>query len=196
MKQDGQYFLLEHKTASQIDAGYLERLWTDFQIILYAWYIERTLGITIAGIIYNVLVKARLRQGQGETEAEYEARRAELIAKSKTGKTSAKRKMPEGDDVFQARLREKYAEPGMFHREMLFLSRDQFAELRAELWELTKAMLDARRRGNVLPQHRLLFPVRAPVRLLPALPQRRQSQRHRKPLRTRRPARRTAGRDR
>ena len=148
VKQDGQYFLLEHKTASQIDAGYLERLWTDFQIILYAWYIERTLGITISGIIYNVLVKARLRQGQGETEAEYEARRAELIAKSKTGKTSAKRKMPEDDESFQTRLQEKYTEPGMFHREMLFLSRDQFAELQAELWELTKAMLDARRRGT------------------------------------------------
>jgi hypothetical protein len=147
VKHDGQYFLLEHKTASQIDAGYLERLWTDFQIILYAWYIERTLGITIAGIIYNVLVKARLRQGKGETEAEYEARRAELIAKSKTGKTSAKRKMPEDDETFQARLLEKYAEPGMFHREMLFISRDQFAELRAELWELTKALLDARRRN-------------------------------------------------
>ncbi len=148
VKHDGQYFLLEHKTASQIDAGYLERLWTDFQIILYAWYIEQTLGITISGIIYNVLVKARLRQGQGETEAEYEARRAELIAKSKTGKTSAKRKMPEDDESFQARLREKYAEQGMFHREMLFLSRDQFAELQAELWELTKAMLDACRRGR------------------------------------------------
>ena len=56
--------------------------------------------------------------------------------------------MPEDDESFQARLLEKYAEPGMFHREMLFLSRDQFDELRAELWELTKAMLDARRRGT------------------------------------------------
>ena len=54
VRQDGQYFLLEHKTASQIDASYLERLWTDFQIILYAWYLEQTLGITVSGIIYNV----------------------------------------------------------------------------------------------------------------------------------------------
>jgi hypothetical protein len=147
VRRDGQYFLLEHKTASQIDAGYLERLWTDFQIILYAWYLEQSLGITVAGIIYNVLVKARLRQGKGETEVEYEARRAELIAKSKTGKTSAKRKIPEDDERFQSRLQDKYADPGMFHREVLFISRDQFAELRAELWELTKALLDARRRN-------------------------------------------------
>ena len=196
VRQDGQYFLLEHKTASQIDASYLERLWTDFQIILYAWYLEQTLGITVSGIIYNVLVKARLRQGKGETEAEYEARRAELIAKSKTGKSSAKRKLPEDDDTFQQRLQEKYLEPGMFHREMLYISRDQFEELRAELWELSKAMLDARRRECLLPQYRLLFPVRKTLRLLPALPLGRKPQRHRKPFPTNRPARRTAGRSR
>jgi hypothetical protein len=148
VSQDGQYYLLEHKTASQIDAGYLERLWTDFQIILYAGYLEQSLGITVAGIIYNVLVKARLRQGKGETEAQYEARRAGLIAKSKTGKTSARRKMPEDDESFQSRLQDKYADPGMFHREVLFISQDQFAELRKELWELTKALLDARRRNT------------------------------------------------
>ena len=146
--QDGQYFLLEHKTAAQVDAAYLERLWTDFQIILYAWYLEQTLGIKITGIIYNVLVKAKLRQSKGETEAEFETRRAELIAKSKTGKSSAKRKMPETDEAFQGRLRAKYDEPGMFHREELYVSRDQFTELRSELWELSKAMLDARRRNT------------------------------------------------
>ena len=30
----GEYFVLEHKTASQLDADYLEKLWTDFQITL------------------------------------------------------------------------------------------------------------------------------------------------------------------
>ena len=34
----------------------------------------------------------------------------------------------------------------MFHREMLYLARDRFDVLRAELWELTKAFLDARKR--------------------------------------------------
>lgn len=146
VKEGDEYFLLEHKTASQIDASYLEKLWTDFQIILYAWYLEQTMGIRISGVIYNVLVKAKLRQSKGETEAEFEARRAELIANSKTGKSSAKRKMPETDEEFRTRLIEKYAEPGMFHREVLYISRDQFAELRAELWELSQALLDARRR--------------------------------------------------
>ena len=142
-----EHFLLEHKTAGVLDASYLDRLWTDFQITLYAHYVEQALGIRISGVLYNILVKARLQQSAGETELEFETRRAELIAKSKTGKSSAQRRMPESDEEFQARLAEKYTEPGIFHREMLYLSREQFDTLRAELWELTQAFLDARRRG-------------------------------------------------
>lgn len=144
---DGRFYLLEHKTASQLDGDYLERLWTDFQVTLYAHYVEQVFGIKIAGIIYNVLVKARLQQSKGETEAEFEARRAELLAKSKTGKTTAARKVPESDADFQSRLIAKYAEPGMFHREMLYISRDQFETLQADLWELTQQFLYSRRRG-------------------------------------------------
>jgi len=147
VRKDGQYFLLEHKTASLIDAGYLERLWGDFQIQLYCWYIEQTFGLRISGVVYNILGKSKLRQRQGETEEEYRARCEELIAKSKSGKTSAKRKLPETDDEFQTRLAEWYGQPDAFHREMLFVSRDQFDTLRAELWEMTQSFLDARRRG-------------------------------------------------
>ena len=142
-----EHFILEHKTAAQVDGDYLEKLWTDFQITLYAHYIEETMGIPITGILYNVLVKAKLQQGKGETEEEFQVRRAELLAKSKTGKTTAKRKQPESDDEFQLRLAEKYADPEMFHREMLYLSRDRFVILRSELWELTQSFLEARRRG-------------------------------------------------
>lgn len=141
------YYLLEHKTASHVDGDYLEKLWCDFQVTLYCHYVEQTLGIKIAGVIYNVLVKAKLQQGQGETELEFEARRAELLAKSKTGKSSATRKLPESDEAFHARLLAKYAEPGMFHREVLYISRDQFDAMRSDLWEFTQQFLDARRRG-------------------------------------------------
>ncbi|MFZ5928795.1 MAG: PD-(D/E)XK nuclease family protein [Acidobacteriota bacterium] len=147
VRVNSEYFILEHKTASQIDSDYLERLWTDFQITLYAHYVEQTMGIPIAGILYNVLVKARLQQSKGETEEEFEARRAELLAKSKTSRTTARRREPESDEEFQPRLAEKYADAAMFHREMLYLSRDRFEILRSELWKLTQAFLDARRRG-------------------------------------------------
>jgi hypothetical protein len=163
----GEYFILEHKTASQIDGDYLEKLWTDFQITIYAHYIEQTLGIPITGILYNVLVKAKLQQGKGETEEEYHARRAELLAKSKTGKTTAKRKLPEPDEEFQQRLAEKYADPELFHREMLYLSRDRFDVLRSELWELTQAFLDARRRGVFYQNTAFCFNYQRPCAYFP-----------------------------
>jgi hypothetical protein len=148
VKLRGEYHILEHKTVSLLDDSYLDRLWTDFQVTLYAHYVEKTLGIPIKGIIYNILVKARLQQGKGETEIEFEERRAALAAKSKSGTSSAKRKLPESDEDFHRRLLDKYAEPTMFHREMLYLSRDQFVNLQSELWELTQAMKDAMRRGT------------------------------------------------
>ena len=163
----GEYFILEHKTASQIDGDYLEKLWTDFQITLYAHFIEQTLGIPITGILYNVLVKAKLQQGKGETEEDFQARRAELLAKSKTGKTTAKRKQPESDDEFQQRLGEKYSDAEMFHREMLYLSRDRFEILRAELWELTQAFLEAKRRGIFYQNTAFCFNYQRPCAYFP-----------------------------
>jgi hypothetical protein len=147
VRRGREHYILEHKTASQVDADYLERLWTDLQITMYAHHIEQTLGIRIAGVIYNVLVKAKLQQGKGETEAEFESRRAELLAKSKTGKSSATRKLPEPDEAFQERLLAKYAEPGMFYREELYISRDQFDAMKSDVWEFSQQFLDSRRRG-------------------------------------------------
>lgn len=147
LRRDGANILFEHKTASIIDAGYLEKLWTDFQIILYARAIERLRGIRIDTVLYNVIAKTRLKQAEGETEAEFEVRRAELAAKNKSGKSSATRKLPETDAEFQVRLAEWYAQPDAMVRQELILSRDRFTEIEAEVWELTQSMLIARRRG-------------------------------------------------
>lgn len=147
-RPDGMY-LLEHKTASTIDASYLDKLWTDTQIALYSFYL-RQLGYPIVGVIYNVLLKTRLQQRAGETEAEFEARRAELAAKNKSGKSTAKRQLPETDEEFQARLAEWYTRPEAFHREHIFLSEDRLAMLQDEVWEITQQYLDARRRGKWL----------------------------------------------
>jgi RecB family exonuclease len=145
---DGLY-LLEHKTASSVDASYLDKLWTDTQIALYCYYL-RELGYPIVGVIYNVLLKSRLKQGKGETQEEYEVRHAELAAKNKSGKSTAKRQMPETDDEFQTRLTEWYSRPEAFHREFIYLSEDRLAMLQDEVWEITQQYLDARRRGKWL----------------------------------------------
>jgi len=144
---EGELFLLEHKTAATLDSEYLEKLWMDFQILLYAYALERYWGLRIAGVIYNILVKAKLRQGQGETEAEFRQRVVDLSARNKSGKSTAQRKYPETDADYQGRLRAKYTDASMFHREMIYFSREQLAEVEAELWLLSQQFLQARRHG-------------------------------------------------
>ena len=165
---DGLY-LLEHKTASGIDAGYLDKLWTDTQIALYSHYL-RGQGYPIVGVIYNVLLKARLQQKQGETQEEYEARRLQLAAKNKSGRSTAKRQMPETDEAFQGRLADWYARPEAFHREHVYLSEDRLAMLQEEVWEITQQYLDARRPRQVAPQHVQLLLVPAALRVPAVLP--------------------------
>lgn len=164
-RSDGMY-LLEHKTASTIDASYLDKLWTDTQIALYSHYL-RQLGYPIVGVLYNVLLKSRLQQKSGETEAEYEARCLELAAKNKSGRTTAKRQLPESDEEFQARLSQWYARPESFHREQVFLSEDRLAMLQEEVWEITQQYLDARRRGKWLLNTSNCFSYQRPCEYLP-----------------------------
>jgi len=165
--RNGEYFLLEHKTAAVIDKSYIEKLPLDFQVTLYAHYLEQSMNIRIAGVIYNVIAKSQIRQSKGETEEEFEARRADLIAKSKSGKSSAKRKLPETDDEFATRLAEKYREPGMFHREMLYIPRSQYETLTAEIWELCQQLLIARRTNRWYMNTDICFLYNRPCRFFP-----------------------------
>lgn len=162
---DGLY-LLEHKTASSLDGNYLDKLWTDTQIALYCHYL-RQLGYPIVGVIYNVLLKARLQQRQGETQLEFESRRDALAAKNKSGRSTAQRQDPESDEEFQARLAQWYADPAAFHRERIYLSEDRMAMLQDEVWEITQQFLDARRRGKWLLNTASCFSYQRPCEYLP-----------------------------
>ena len=162
---DGLY-LLEHKTASTITSDYLDRLWTDTQIALYSFYL-RERGYAIIGLIYNVLLKARLKQRAGETAEEYDARRAALAAKNRSGRSTAKRRMPESDEEFRARLADWYRQPGAFHRERIYLSEDRMAMLQDEVWEVTQQYLDAKRRGKFLLNTSNCFAFQRPCPYLP-----------------------------
>ena len=145
VRSGDQHLLLEHKTAASISGDYLERLAMDLQILLYAHYAREALDYPVTGILYNVLVKPKLVQAEGETEAQYQARCAELIAKSKTGKTSAKRKMPETDQAFQERLAAWFATEPRFTRVELLLDFDSIANVRQQIWDIGKEILDVRR---------------------------------------------------
>lgn len=166
VRLDGEVYLAEHKTASSLTGDYLDRLWTDTQIALYSFYL-RELGYPVVGVIYNILLKARLQQRVGETEAEFEARRAALAAKNKSGKSSAQRQEPETDETFEARLAEWYARPEAFHRERIYLSEDRLAMLQDEVWEVTQQYLDANRRGKWLLNTANCFSYQRPCPYLP-----------------------------
>jgi len=166
VKLGGDLYVLEHKTASSIDANYLDKLWTDTQIALYAFYL-RQLGIPVIGVVYNCLLKSRLKQRQGETEEEYEARKRELAAKNKSGKSTAQRQTPETDDEFLARLCDWYSKPEAFHRERIYIGEDRLAMVQDEVWEVTQQYLDAKRRGKFLPNTSFCFAWQRPCEYLP-----------------------------
>jgi RecB family exonuclease len=139
-RNDGNIWIIEHKTASIIDGKYIDRLWHDLQIMLYAYAYQEMTGKKVTGIIYNVAQKTRIKQGKGETPEEYNARYTELCAKSKTGKSSAKRKMPETDQEFEDRLNKVYENPEMFHREEILCDTRRIEEVKSELWDIAKSM--------------------------------------------------------
>lgn len=150
MKDTGELFVLEHKTASRVDESYIEKLPLDFQINLYSYALTRQLMQPITGVLYNVVQKTTIRQNPGETEEEYDKRRAVLIAKSKTGTTTAKRQLPESDDEFRDRLRSKFHEPEMFVREQLLISEQDRNRTEQYVWTITQKIIAEMRAGDWL----------------------------------------------
>lgn len=142
-------YLLEHKTAANVDDHYLARLLHDFQTGSYVLNYEAATGEILDGVFYNILTKKNLRQGEGETEEEFQSRYAELCSKNKNGKSSAKRKIAETDDEFRERLHaEHYSKPEAFIRQQLFFPRHLLDEIRCEIWDVKDGLLAARRSGR------------------------------------------------
>lgn len=139
---NGDYYILEHKTTSDINDAYRKRILIDAQIAEYAVGIERLMGITIAGAIYDVAEKPRIKMKLGESDEEFEARKAELLAKSKTGKTSAKKQEPETEDEFRARVTAALSEQS-FQRFTILFSDDRKREIREEMWAISQDMRKA-----------------------------------------------------
>lgn len=59
--------LVEHKTASRVDASYVSKLPLDNQIIGYSNSIKKELGVIPDFVTYNVMKKTKLRHGKKET---------------------------------------------------------------------------------------------------------------------------------
>lgn len=141
-KSSGRLFILEHKTTSAISAEYVDRIMLDQQIAIYAEAISRCLKEAVCGAIYDILEKPSIRMKQGETDEEFEARRAELLAKSKTGKTTAKKKEAETALEFRERLRASIT-PENFRREIVEFDTGKLRDSMAELWAIAEDMKKA-----------------------------------------------------
>ena len=139
IKKGSSFYILEHKTTTAINDCYIRQLEIRAQTALYAAAMEAE-GYPIKGAIYDIIEKPGIKMGKGETEEEFEARKAALLAKSKTGKTTAQRKEAETPDEFMARCREKINKDS-FRRVEILTDIHRKREAMDNLWRTAKDMI-------------------------------------------------------
>lgn len=111
-------WLYEHKTASSIGGGYIEKLWSDSQITGYVAALQDS-GIDVAGVVYDVALKPKLRPKKTETDTE-----------------------------FYSRLADWHMQPEAYHRERVLISDRQIQDWREDIWLVTQDILNCRRVGK------------------------------------------------
>ena len=148
-------FIKEMKTAAMVDGSYLDRLWADFQSMLYARYLSDILPecvsgeCKIVGVIYDITEKSRIARKQGETQEKFEERLAGYKTQKTIDKhTEAGPKPAEDWNHFHERMKAQYADGSKFHRSIIYFSEDQLAQIDSEVWEATQQLLDAKRRDK------------------------------------------------
>lgn len=153
---NGELWVYELKTASRIDGAYLEALWQAPQTGLYALYVQRTLGVPVAGVLYDICQKSSPQTVRrvGESQDEFEARARELASLNKSGKTAAKRQMPETWKEYGLRLLEQHSKPEMYRREAIPITAERLAEVEADLWLQAKDMTTSRQQGTFYKNER------------------------------------------
>jgi hypothetical protein len=114
----GSLAIIETKTASRVDELFWNRMAMDPQVALYAHFLQDELGDEIAGIIYNVIQKPGLRQGKNESE-----------------------------DAFENRVREKMADPELYHRKTISVKDLNAEEVLSDLWNVKNFINLARENG-------------------------------------------------
>jgi len=117
---DGTWWIVEYKTASQIGQAYVDRLDLDSQITTYIYGLQRHLDIMISGVFYRVVRKPSIRQNKNETL-----------------------------DQFRQRIIRDYQERKdfYFYEFQLYRSQADLDEFEKELWAFTQEYLFAKRSG-------------------------------------------------
>ena len=131
--KDGKLHIIEHKTSSMANDDYFDRVDIDIQVAIYADLLSRSTGEDVRSVIYDVIKKPKHVMNAGETDAEYEERKAA----SKTGRI--KRKEAETYDGFKHRL-ELAVGDDCFVRKEIVLTDETMDEYRRELWAIANEM--------------------------------------------------------
>ncbi|MCP4527490.1 MAG: PD-(D/E)XK nuclease family protein [Aestuariibacter sp.] len=116
--ENGEWWIVEYKTASQINGSYITRISLDFQVHLYKLCASRLYGINIVGVIYDVIKKPTIRQKQKETLLEYEQRLHEWYADNSAEAFYAQPVLLQDRDVER--------QVWMYYQELLWRSRNDY----------------------------------------------------------------------
>ncbi len=127
-KKEGQWWLREFKTASQVGKDYLERLKLDTQITSYIDAIQEDLGIQIVGVIYTILKKPSIKQTQKESVQDYCDR---LILDYQNEAVDPKTGKPRIEFYF--------------HQEEIHRNQNDLLEWRFDRWDTAKDILETQR---------------------------------------------------
>jgi hypothetical protein len=118
---NGEWWLVEYKTAGSIDRDYVDKLTLDAQITTYCYALGRIQKAPIAGVIYRVMRKPSIKQTTKETAFQYQNR---VIEDYKT--------RPEF----------------YFHEFKLYRDQRDLETYEHELWQLTQDILQCRLTGR------------------------------------------------
>lgn len=124
---DGDWWIVEYKTASHIDSEYICRLEMNLQIHAYRRFAEREFGISIAGVLYDAIEKCSLRPSKG----------------------TKKNPEPESEDAFFERCKEWYSADSMHHWRERWRMRAHDVE--AAFWSYHKEVLFRNQHGHWPP---------------------------------------------
>lgn len=161
-KATGHYYLIEHKTTSRIDNGYLSSLWMNTQIVLYSVMLESLLNIKIYGVIYDIIEKPQISIKTGESEQEFNER-----LDAAKNKKLVKRKMPESIEDFEERCNELYRDGSRLKREVILLSDWEKSKTMAEAYLVASDWVRASSGGEMYRNTGSCFKWNKPCKFLP-----------------------------
>ena len=128
-RHDGKIYVIEHKTTSVLNDSFLDRAKIDWQVMIYILACTTVYG-HCDGVIYDVISKPKHTMSIGETDEEFEERKAA----SKTGRI--KRKEAETKEQFISRMQASFSEES-FARDTITIEPVEYGTRIAELtWVL------------------------------------------------------------